>query len=191
MLQENSKKRLIVLSSPSGGGKSTVARFLLNNFRNLKFSISATTRSMRPREKHGKEYFFISRDDFQKKINSNELVEYEEIFGNFYGTLRSEIEKSFSNNECLLFDIDVKGALSIRKAYPEDSLLIFLSPPDLNALEERLRKRHTESEEQIQTRLSRASMEMSFKDEFDFVVVNEILDFTLEKVKSIVSRCIT
>jgi len=187
-MENITKKRLIVLSSPSGGGKSTVARYLLKTFQKLKFSISATTRPQRPKELHGKDYYFISKDEFLLKVSDNQFVEHEEIFGNHYGTLHSEVDNAFKRDECLLFDIDVKGAISVRNAYPNDSLLIFLAPPRPEVLEERLRKRQTESEEQIKIRLERNAIEMSYKDEFDYVVINEVLETTLETVKNIVEQ---
>jgi guanylate kinase len=170
------KKRLLVLSSPSGGGKSTIATKLMQEFINLKFSVSATTRKMRPGEVDGKQYHFLGVDDFENHIKSGNFVEYEQIFGNYYGTLRSEVNKSLEKGDCLIFDIDVKGAMSIKKSFPEESLLIFISPPNLQVLETRLRNRSTETEEQIKTRLSRAEMEISFAKDFDKIIINDILD---------------
>ena len=184
----NKKKNLLVISSPSGGGKSTVARHLLNTFDNLKFSVSATTRGKRPNEIEGKDYFFMSKNDFQKGIENGDMVEYEEIFGNYYGTLKSEIEKARHKDFCLIFDVDVKGALSLKKAYPDDSILIFLSPPDMSILEERLIKRDTESSEQISLRLSRAKLEMSLREQFDYDIINDNLEETLNTVEKIVLK---
>ena len=180
------KKHLVVLTSPSGGGKSTVARYLLKTFSDMVFSVSATTRLKRPRELHGKDYYFLSKEDFINKINNNELVEFEEIFGNYYGTLKSSVSKAIEQDKLLLFDVDVKGALSIKKLYPEQSLLIFLMPPDIETLKIRLNKRGTETEEQIQTRLSRAELEMSEKSKFDFVINNSVLDATLNNAEKII-----
>ena len=182
------KKKLIALSSPSGGGKTTVAKFLMKKYPKLRFSISATTRNKRPNEKDKRDYYFLSMEEFQKQIENNGFVEYEEIFGNYYGTLHSEISKAFENDERLLFDVDVKGAMSLKKAYPEDTLTLFLAPPDMRELEKRLRKRSTETEEQIRTRLKRAAMEMDMKNEFDFLVINDILDETLQKMDDILGR---
>ena len=182
------RKHLIVLSSPSGGGKSTVSRYLLDKFDNLKFSVSATTRKMRPNEIEGVDYYFFSKAKFEEKIDNDELVEYEQIFGNYYGTLRSEIDTALLENKCLLFDIDVKGALSIKKAYPHDSVLIFLSPPSIEELEKRLRHRGTETNKEISNRLKRAELEMSFREEFDFDIINISLNDTLNSVHKIVER---
>lgn len=180
------KKRLLVLSSPSGGGKSTIAAKLMLEFSNLKFSVSATTRKIRPGEEDGKQYHFMSIEDFENNIEADKFVEYENLFGNYYGTLRSEVQKSFDAGNCLIFDVDVKGAMSIKKAFPDDALLIFIAPPTLKVLETRLRKRSTETEQQIQTRLSRAEMEMSFAQHFDKTIINDILDDAInETIKEV------
>lgn len=179
------KKHLIVLSSPSGGGKSTVAKYILEIFSQVRFSVSATTRSMRSGEIDGVHYHFLKRDEFTDKINKGELIEYEEIFGNYYGTLRSEIENALNRDSIVLFDVDVKGAMSIHSAYPDESLLIFIAPPDEAALETRLRNRGTETEEQLAIRLARTKMEITYSNQFDYVVVNNILDDTFKKVSSI------
>ncbi len=179
-------KNLIVLSAPSGGGKSTVARHLMRNIPNLEFSISATTRKKRPREVEGKDYYFISKEEFEKKIEAGELVEYEEIFGNYYGTLKSTVDKALKENRLLLFDIDVKGALSIKKLYPKKSLLVFLSPPSLGELERRLKGRGAESEEQIRNRLDRVKTELELKKDFDVDILNKDLNATLRKALDIV-----
>ena len=184
-------KNLIVLSAPSGAGKTTVARYLLKQFLQCTFSVSATTRPMRAGEEHGKDYFFLSREEFLTNINNGNLVEYEEIFGNYYGTLRSQTDKRIQEQGLILFDVDVKGAISLRNAYPEESLLIYIAPPDLSILANRLRSRMTESEEQIAQRLSRAAMEMEYMRHFDHIIINDKLDFTLEKAISIVEEALS
>ncbi len=182
------KKRIIVVSAPSGGGKSVVAKYILENYKNIKFSISATTRQIRDGETNGQHYYFLSKDEFEKKIKLNELVEFENIFGNYYGTLRTEIEEAFAAQQKILFDIDVKGAYSIQKNYPQDALLIFLKPPSLEVLEERLRNRKTETDEQVKKRIARAKMEIEMSKDFDFIVVNDILEETLQQVKNILNE---
>lgn len=184
------KKKLIVLSSPSGGGKSTVARFLLRTFPQLQFSISATTRPKRPRETHGREYYFMDIPEFFRKLQNNEMIESEEIFGQYYGTLKSEIDKAINQGKTLVFDVDVKGALSLKLAYPRESVLIFLKPANFDAIEQRLRRRHTESEEQIQIRLKRMEMEIGKSTEFDHVIINDVLADTFDEVKGIVEKYI-
>lgn len=182
----SNRKHLIVLSAPSGAGKTTVARHLLQTFPQMKFSVSATTRAMRNGEENGRDYFFLSKDDFRRKIEEGDLVEYEEIFGNYYGTLKSFVADSISRGEFVVFDVDVKGALSLRAAFPDDTLLMFVAPPSLEVLEQRLRSRHTETDEQINTRLSRAEMEMAHQDMFDVVLVNSVLSATLEHAENLV-----
>lgn len=169
-------KQLVVLSAPSGAGKTTLAQYLLATFPHFKFSISATTRSPRANEVDGKDYHFLSKEEFEVLIETNQLVEFEEIFGNYYGTLRNEVEKSIEKGEIVVFDIDVKGALSIKSKYPEQSLLIFVSPPSLEVLEQRLIARGTESPEQLRQRLERIRMEMELKDQFDYIIVNDELE---------------
>lgn len=181
-------KKFIVLSSPSGGGKSTVTRHILSLYPNIRLSISATTRNKRPKEKEGVDYFYLSKDEFEEKIAQNKLVEYEEIFGNYYGTLKSELQNAIDSKNILIFDVDVKGAFSIQKHYPEESLLIFLMPPNIETLEQRLRNRRTETEEQIQNRLSRAKKEIELSEGFEYVIYNNILAETLENVEKIIEK---
>lgn len=180
------RKNLIVLSAPSGAGKTTVARHLLSVHPDWRFSISATTRTKRPNEEHGRDYFFLTRQEFVDRVGSGDMIEYEEIFGNLYGTLRSEVQRAIDAGETILFDVDVKGALSLRRAFPEDTLLVFIAPPDLTILESRLRSRSTESEDQLRVRLERAEMEMSFRHEFDEVIVNDDLSATLATAENLV-----
>jgi len=179
-------KQLIVLSAPSGAGKTTVAKHLLATFPKLRFSVSATTRTMRPGEQHARDYFFLSREEFAERLRHEDLIEYEEIFGNYYGTLRSVVEQAMARGEFLVFDVDVKGALSLRNAFPNDTLLLFIAPPNLEVLADRLRNRHTETDEQVALRLSRAEMEMSLRDQFDDVIVNDDLQRTLQRAEVLV-----
>jgi len=179
------KKKLVAISAPSGGGKSVVTRHILNKFPDVIFSVSATTRQRRPNEVDGKDYFFLTKEKFEELIAQNQLIEWEELFGNYYGTLKSEVQKAIDNNKIMLFDIDVKGALSLKKHFPNDTLLIFLAPPSKEVLIERLKKRGTESEEQLKNRLARAELEISMSKEFDQIIVNDILEETLQKVEQV------
>lgn len=158
---------------------------LLDNFKTLKLSTSATTRSPRTGEIDGQHYYFLSQAEFKTLIDTDKLIEWEEIFCNYYGTPKSELEIAETEGRCLIFDIDVKGALSIKTKYPDDSLLIFIAPPSTEELINRLKKRNTESDEQIAGRLERAKFEMSFSDEFDFTVVNDILENAYSEVVKI------
>ncbi len=182
------KKQLIVLSAPSGAGKTTLARFLLSRFPQFKFSVSATTRKPRENEIDGKDYYFLSEEKFKKLIENGGLIEYEQIFGNYYGTLRSEVEGSLARGETVVFDIDVKGALSIKKLYPENSFLIFIAPPSLDKLKERLIQRGTETAEQLQKRFERIEMEMKMQDKFDYILVNDDLVKAKEELENLVKR---
>ncbi|MEJ5286890.1 MAG: Guanylate kinase [Candidatus Kapaibacterium sp.] len=182
------RKQLIVLSAPSGAGKTTLAKHLLSTFPQFKFSVSATTRKPRPNEVDGKDYHFLSEGEFKQLIANGGFVEYEQIFGNYYGTLKSEIEKSLQKGEIVVFDIDVKGALSIKRLFPNESFLIFISPPSIEVLKERLIKRGTESSEQLQKRWERIQMEMEQRDKFDYVLVNDDLEEAKKELIEIVQK---
>lgn len=179
--------RLIVLSAPSGAGKTSIARAMLDRIPGLTFSVSATTRPRRPGETDGRDYFFLDRASFETRVARGEFVEHEEVYGNLYGTLTAEVERAVREGRSLLFDVDVKGALSIRRRFPE-ALLIFIAPPSLEVLERRLRGRHTEDEAAIRRRLEWAAGEMAAAPQFDHVVVNEDLDAAIERVHSIIVR---
>lgn len=180
-------KNLIAFSSPSGGGKSTIVKKLLNEFPNLILSVSATTRSPRIGEIDGQHYYFVSFAKFKEMIDTHQLIEWEEIFGNYYGTPKTELAK-LDEKKCLIFDIDVKGALSLKNNYPDQSLLVFITPPSLEILEQRLRNRKSDSEEQIRHRLMRAEFELSFKDKFDYVVINDDLELAYNQVVDILKQ---
>ena len=147
------KPRLIVLSAPSGCGKTTIAREVMKKQPALLFSISATTRAKRQSEANSKDYFFLTKAEFERRIQAGELVEWERIYGDYYGTLKEEIERALRSGKPMLFDVDVKGAVSIKRKYPVEAVLIFLKPPSLAVLAQRLRDRKTESAETIQKRL--------------------------------------
>jgi len=175
--------RLIVVSAPSGSGKTTIAKKIIEKFPFVKFSVSATTRPKRDGEVDGRDYFFVTREEFEKKIQNGELLEWEEIYGNYYGTLKSVVEDALKNGDVLLFDVDVNGAISIKRKFPDDSVLIFIKPPNMETLKERLRRRRTESEEQLKKRLERVPMELEKAIYFDYIFVNDKLEDTVKSVE--------
>jgi guanylate kinase len=177
-------KRIIVISAPSGAGKTSITHRLLDRHPDWRFSISATTRTMRPHEEEGVDYYFLSEGEFGDCVEEGGMVEWEAIFGNRYGTLRREVERLLHDDEvnAVLFDVDVKGALSIREAFPDDAILVFVAPPSIEELERRLRGRQTESEESIRRRVDRAVMELEMQDRFDIIVVNDELDRAVDQV---------
>ncbi len=177
---------LFVLSAPSGSGKSTIARNILQQFDGLTFSVSATTRAQRPRETDGKDYVFLSRQEFEQRIADGDLIEWEEIYGNLYGTLKSDVDRVLSAHGHLLFDIDVKGALSIKRLYGDRAVLIFIRPPNLDVLRERLTRRGTDSAEVIERRMQRAEWELAQGAAFDFDVLNDDLARSVPEVAEIV-----
>ncbi len=177
---------LFTLSAPSGAGKSTIAREMLRMFPTLAFSISATTRQRRVKEMHGREYYFLSRDTFEEQIRRSELVEWEEIFGNYYGTLKSEIDTAILEGRHLLFDVDVKGGLSIKRLYGDRVVSIFIEPPSIDVLRERLERRGSDSAEVIATRLARAEWELAQAPQFDHVVLNDDLATSVPAVAAII-----
>ena len=177
---------LIVVSAPSGSGKTTIVRAMLAKHPSMLFSVSATTRPKRETEIDGKDYCFLTRAEFERRIKAGELVEWEEIYGDLYGTLKSEVEKVLSSGKSMLFDIDVKGGLSIKRTYPEDSLLIFVRPPSIEVLEERLRNRKTEDDEAFRRRMARVTMEMDMAPQFDEQVVNGDLQLAIDAVDKLI-----
>ncbi|OGU60569.1 MAG: guanylate kinase [Ignavibacteria bacterium GWF2_33_9] len=181
-------KNLIVFSSPSGGGKSTIVKMLLDEFPKLKLSTSATTRSPREGEIDGKHYHFLKQADFKTMIDTDKLIEWEEIFCNYYGTPKTELTLAESEGKCLIFDIDVKGAVSIKTKFPDNSLLIFIAPPSIEELMRRLKGRNTETDEQINKRMLRTEFEMSFAEEFDYIVINDNLDNAYNEVKDLLKK---
>jgi len=180
-------KQLIVISAPSGAGKTTIARRILAAHpEELTFSISATTRPKREGEQHGIDYYFLSRDEFVQKIKDNELIEYEEIFGNYYGTPVSEIERAKASKQRLIFDIDVKGGISIRTRFPEEALLLFIAPPSFEVLRERLKLRGSETPDTIERRLSRAEMEMEMAEVYDHIIINDDLESSVQLTEKLI-----
>jgi len=184
------KGKLIVFSAPSGSGKTTIVRHLLNVDRlNLEFSISAASRHKRGEEVDGKDYYFLSLDEFKNKIEQDEFLEWEEVYkDNFYGTLRSEVERIWAKGKHVIFDIDVVGGLAIKNQFPESTLAVFVQPPSLEELERRLRDRQTESEDKILMRLAKSTKELSSAKEFDVILYNDVLEVAKEEAESLIGN---
>lgn len=183
-----SRGKLIVVSAPSGAGKTTIVKAILAKYPSLLFSVSATTRPIRSGETEGRDYFFLPREEFERRITAGQLVEWEEIYGNLYGTLKSEVDKALSAGKTMLFDIDVKGAISIKRHYPSDAVLIFVKPPSFEVLRSRLLNRKTEDEATIKRRLGRVPMELETGNQFDYQVVNNDLQTAVQEVEQIVAK---
>lgn len=183
------KGKLLVFSAPSGSGKTTIVRYLLSQKElNLDFSISATSRPKRGNEVDGQDYYFLSAEAFQQKIAEGAFVEYEEVYkDNFYGTLKSELERIWSSGKHVIFDIDVVGGLSIKQQFPDRTLAVFVSPPSVEELERRLRNRQTESEEKIAMRLAKATRELEAAKDFDVVLKNYDLEYAKTDAYRLVS----
>ncbi len=180
--------KLIIFSAPSGSGKTTIVHHLLATNQNLGFSISACTRDRRGRsEQNGKDYYFLTPDEFKQKIDNNEFVEWEEVYtGAFYGTLKSEIQRLWDEGKHVLFDVDVKGGLELKKYYGDRALAVFVKVPDEETLVERLKGRGTETADSLSKRLFKVHFEMSFQDQFDVILVNDKLDDSLLKAQKLV-----
>jgi guanylate kinase len=181
-------EKLVIFSAPSGSGKTTVVRHLLKTIPNLEFSISATTRAPRRNESHGEDYYFYSKEEFQRAIENDEFLEYEEVYeGVYYGTLRSEVERLWSEGKSVIFDVDVEGGLTIKKYYDKKALALFLRPPTVDILISRLRNRNTESEDQLAIRIAKVTSELKFEHQFDKVIVNDVLSDTFVMAEEIVT----
>jgi guanylate kinase len=175
MFQPNNK--IIIITAPSGAGKTSITRFLLKEFPQLAFSVSAATRSGRANEKNGVDYYFMSEEDFTRKIQHNEFVEWEMVYeGKYYGTLKSELERIWNNRQVPVLDIDVKGAIHVQQQYPDTTLSIFVEPPSVDELKRRLSSRGTETDESLQARVNKASYEISFKHYFHEIILNDNLE---------------
>lgn len=182
------KSKLIIVSAPSGAGKTTLVKHLLDSMEEIEFSISCATRNPRENENHGKDYYFIKPEEFKNKIDNQEFAEWEEVYSdNFYGTLKSEIHRIWEKGKSVIFDIDVIGGINLKKLYPENSLSIFIMPPSVAELEKRLRGRETESEEKIQMRINKAESELELAKEFDIILVNDDLETSKKEILNLVS----
>lgn len=175
--------KVIIVSAPSGAGKTSIVKHVLNFLPELRFSTSATTRTMRKGEVNGKDYHFLSVDDFKKGIRRNDFLEWEEVYANqFYGTLKSEIQRIWDEGKTVIFDVDVKGGLNIKKYFGDNALAIFVEPPTVQELENRLRNRGTETEESLRKRVEKAEYELSFAPQFDKIILNDNLDDAREEM---------
>ncbi len=183
--------KLIIFSAPSGAGKSTIVRYMLAQDLNLQFSISATNRLPRGEEKNGVEYFFLTPQEFKDRIANGDFLEYEEVYPNkFYGTLKSEVDRILAEGKNVVFDIDCIGGLNVKKIYGDRALSIFVMPPSVKVLRERLEKRGTDSPQIIEGRLAKAEYEMSFAPQFDFIVMNDDFDRAKEEVYDAIKKFI-
>lgn len=181
--------KLIIFSAPSGSGKTTIVKHLLKQSElNLAFSISATSRPRRGKEKHGEHYYFKSLSDFKNHIKNDDFLEWEEVYrDNFYGTLKSEVERLWAEGKNVIFDIDVVGGLRIKKKFPENTLAVFVKPPSVDELKIRLKKRSTESEDKINMRVAKASVELATAPQFDTIIKNYDLDIALKEAYELVA----
>jgi guanylate kinase len=181
--------RLIIFSAPSGAGKSTLVHYLLGRNLNLEFSISATSRAPRGSEQDGVDYYYLTPDEFRKKIENDEFIEYEEVYPDcYYGTLRSEIERISTKGNNIIFDIDVVGGVNLKNKFKESALSVFVAPPDVDALRNRLVARATDTPEMIEKRVAKAAHEMIFADKFDFIIVNDDLEQAKAKAESEIKK---
>lgn len=183
--------KMIIFSAPSGSGKTTIVKALLESGLPLEFSISATSRSPRVGEVNGKDYYFLSADEFRRKIEKEEFIEWEEVYPDkFYGTFKSEITRIWNLENHVIFDVDVVGGLNLKKIYGDLALSIFIMPPSVEELERRLRARNTDSEEIIQQRIAKAVYELGFAKDFDKIIVNDKLELATEETKQTIRNFI-
>ncbi len=186
---DNSAHKMIIISAPSGAGKTTIVRHLMETFPQLGFSVSATSRQIREGEMNGREYYFISSNEFQDLIEDDKLLEWQEVYpGSYYGTQVSEVERMISARQFPVFDVDVVGGLNIKKIYGNSALALFIKPPSYEILESRLRSRATDSEESLQKRLNKAEWELGFENDFDTVIVNNTLDEAFAQAERLVGN---
>jgi guanylate kinase len=183
---------LIIITAPSGAGKTSITRYLLHHFSQLAFSVSAATRAQRQDEMNGIDYYFMSLEEFQHKIQNQEFVEWEMVYeGRYYGTLKTELQRIWANNKIPILDIDVKGAIHVQEQFPEQSLSIFVQPPSIEELKRRLELRATESAEALQDRLNKAAYEISFRHHFNKIIINDNLQRACEEARNVISDFLT
>ncbi len=192
MLDNIQKGKLLIFSAPSGSGKTTLVKYIMSQIDTLSFSISATSRKIRSNEVNGKDYYFLSVEDFKKKIANNEFVEWEEVYKDrFYGSLKSEVERIRNQGLHVVFDVDVVGGVNIKKLYGDVALSIFVMPPSLDALKQRLLGRGTDNTDDIQTRLDKAEYELTYSNKFDVIIINDNLEQAKKESLEIVGNFIT
>lgn len=183
-----SSNKIIIITAPSGAGKTSITRYLMRNFSQLSFSISAATRKPRGTEKNGVDYHFISTEDFKQKIQHNEFVEWEMVYeGKYYGTLKAELERIWQENKIPVLDIDVKGAIHVQQQYPASTLSLFIQAPSIDELRKRLESRGTETADSMAARINKASYELSFKDHFNHTITNDVLQRACSEAELIVA----
>ncbi len=189
---EQAHQKIIIITAPSGAGKTSITKQLMKRFPQLSFSISAATRKPRAHETDGKDYYFMSVEAFQQKIQEDAFVEWEMVYeGNYYGTLKSEMQRIWNNQQVPVLDIDVKGAIHVQDIYPKQTLSIFIEPPSVEELRRRLESRGTETADSLEARVNKASYEISFKHSFQHVILNDDLDRAIAEAISIVGNFIT
>ena len=175
--------KLIIFAAPSGSGKTSIVKEIMRLNPSLRFSVSATTRKIRNNEVDGRDYHFISVDEFKEKINQDQFVEYQEVYTNqFYGTLKSELEKIWSQGDTVLFDVDVVGGINLKKIFDKEALSVFVKPPSLEVLKERLVNRNTESQESLNVRLSKAESELTYESNYDYILINDDFNSAVSEI---------
>lgn len=188
-MSDSKKGKCIIFSAPSGAGKTTIVHYLLKESLGLEFSVSACSREPRKNEINGKDYYFLGLEGFKDQIDKEAFIEWEEVYtNNFYGTLKSEIERIWANGKSVIFDVDVIGGLNLKRIFGEQALSVFVKPPSYEVLEKRLRNRSTETEDKIQQRMKKANDEFSYAPEFDIILINDNLDEACNKAKEMVSE---
>jgi len=191
MVRNNKKGKLIIISAPSGSGKTTLVKHILSSINNISFSVSACSRKPRQNEIDGKDYFFLTLSDFKTKIENDEFIEWEEVYKNhFYGTLNSEVEKMRKTGRHVAFDVDVAGGVSIKSKFGNDALAIFIKPPSIDALKQRLEGRATDNLEDITTRIDKADLELTYEDKFDVTIINDNLTEAKKEIVDLISKFI-
>lgn len=183
------KGKAIIFSAPSGSGKTTIVKHLLQQKMKLEFSVSACSRQPRKNEVNGKDYYFLSVEEFKAGIEKGDFIEWEEVYkDHYYGTLKSELERIWNAGKSVIFDVDVVGGINLKNAFGNDALAVFVQPPSIEVLEQRLRDRSTDPKEKIRDRIAKASQEMKYADQFDVIIINNMLDDALAETEKVVSQ---